>query len=64
MLAEVAATDISVIRQPIGFDESARIAHEGAKAAKVARQQIEKSTGKSAVSKLNAKNTGQRLLKN
>jgi len=64
MLAEVAATDISITRQPNGFDESAEVAKEGAKAAKVARQQIEKSTGKSAVSKLNAKNTGQRRLKN
>ncbi|MCL2806135.1 MAG: Bro-N domain-containing protein [Treponema sp.] len=63
MLAEVAATDISIARQPNGFNESAEVAKEGAKAAKVARQQIEKSTGKSAVSKLNAKNTGQRRLK-
>lgn len=64
MLAEVAATDISIARQPNGFDESATVAQEGAKAAKVARKQIEKSTGKSAVSKLNAKNLGQRLLEN
>jgi len=63
MLAEVAATDISIARQPNGFNESAEVAKEGAKAAKVARQQIEKSTGKSAVSKLNAKNMGQRRLK-
>jgi hypothetical protein len=63
MLAEVAATDITIVRQPGGFDESAAVAEEGAKAAKVARKQIEKSTGKSAVSKLNAKNLGQRLLK-
>ena len=55
MLAEVAATDISIERQPISFDESAKVAEEGAKAAKVAREQIEKSTGKSAVSSLNAK---------
>ena len=60
MLAEVAATDISIERQPIGFNESAQVAKEGAKAARVAREQIEKSTGKSAVSALNAKNLGQR----
>jgi hypothetical protein len=54
MLAEVAATDISVERQPANFDESTAVAVEGAKAAKVAREQIEKSTGKSAVSRLNA----------
>jgi len=55
MLAEVAATDISVERQPENFEESAQIAVEGATAAKVARKQIEKSTGKSAISSLNAK---------
>jgi hypothetical protein len=55
MLAEVAATDISIVRQPMGFDASAVVAKEGAKAAKVAREQIEKSTGKSAISALNAK---------
>jgi len=63
MLAEVAATDISIVKQPSGLNESAAIAADGAKAAKVARKQIEKSTGKPAVSKLNAKNLGQRLLK-
>ncbi|MCL1865734.1 MAG: Bro-N domain-containing protein [Spirochaetes bacterium] len=62
MLAEVAATDISIVRQPSGFDESAEVAQEGAKAAKVARKQIEKSTGRPAVSKLSANNSGKRLL--
>jgi len=55
MLSEVAATEISIVRQPSGFEESAVTAKEGANAAKVAREQIEKSTGRSAVSKLNAK---------
>jgi len=63
MLAEVAATDISAERQPSGFAESAVIAQEGALAAKVAREQIEKSTGKPAVSSLNAKDLGQRQSK-
>lgn len=54
-LTDVAATDISIVRQPNGFKESAEAAQEGAK---VARQQIEKSTDKPTVSKLNAKNTG------
>ena len=62
MLAEVAATDISIVRQPSGFSESAEVAKEGAQAAKVARKQIEKSTGKSAVSKLNAKKLKQKLV--
>jgi len=56
MLAEVATTDISIERQPTTFDESANVAEEGAKVAKVARKQIEKSTGKQAISSLNAKN--------
>ena len=55
MLAEVAATDISLERQPATFGESIQIASEGATAAKVAREQIEKSIGKSALSSLNAK---------
>jgi hypothetical protein len=55
MLAEVAATDISIERQPANYDESAKVAKEGAKAAKVAREEIEKSTGKSVISPLNAK---------
>jgi hypothetical protein len=63
MLAEVATTDISIVRQPNGFNESAEAAKEGAKAARVAREQIEKSTGKPAVSRLNAKNLRLRLLK-
>ncbi|MCL2712887.1 MAG: hypothetical protein FWD37_06435 [Methanomassiliicoccaceae archaeon] len=56
MLAEVAATDISIVRQPRGLSESEEVAREGAKAAEVAREQIEKSTGKSALSRSNAKN--------
>jgi len=62
MLAEVATTDISIARQPDGYSESAMVAKEGAKAAKVAREQIEKSTGKSAISSLNAKEISQRSL--
>jgi hypothetical protein len=60
MLAEVAATDISIVQQPIGFRESAKVAVEGAKAAKLAREQIERSTGKSAVTQHNAKSLGKR----
>jgi hypothetical protein len=63
MLAEVATTDISLAREPFGLDENAEVATLGAKAAKVARKQIEKSTGKSTISELNAKNLGQKVLK-
>jgi hypothetical protein len=41
------------------LDESAAVAKEGAKAAKDAREQIEKSTGKPVVSKLNARDLRQ-----
>jgi hypothetical protein len=56
MLAEVAAVDISIVKQPNGYNENANVAIEGAKAAKVARKQIEQNTGKSVVSPLNARN--------
>ena len=64
MLAEVAATDISQVRNPEGFAESAQVAAEGAKTAKAARLQLEKSTGKPVVSKLNAKQLAAQQLKN
>jgi hypothetical protein len=62
MLAEVAATDISLVRNPLGLAESAEVAAEGAKTAKAARLQLEKSTGKPVVSPLNAKKLGTRQL--
>ena len=55
MLAKIATTDISIARQHNGFNESAEVAVEIANATKVAREQIKKSTGKTATSKLNAK---------
>jgi hypothetical protein len=55
MLSEVAATDISLVRSPKDFKESKKVAKEGALTAKVARDQLEKSTGKKAISKSNAK---------
>ncbi len=62
MLAEVAATDISLVRNPQGLTESAGVAAEGALTAKAARRQLEKSTGQPVVSKLNAKKLGTRQL--
>jgi len=64
MLAEVAATDISIEREPTGFHESAQAAKEGAEVARGARKQLEQRTGKSAVSKLNAKTLGHRIIEN
>jgi hypothetical protein len=63
MLAEVAATDIALVRGPQGLAESAVVAAEGAQTAKAARLQLEKSTGKPVVSQLNAKDLGQKALK-
>ena len=62
MLAEVAATDISLVRSPQGLGESAEVAAEGAQAAKAARLHLEKSTGRPVVSRLNAKKIGTRQL--
>lgn len=62
MLAEVAATDISIVRNPKNFNESAEFAKEGAQTAKAARKRLEQSTGKSAVSRLNAKSLGVRQI--
>jgi hypothetical protein len=60
MLAEAAATEVSIVQQPVGFSESAKIAVKGAEVAKSARMQIEERTGKSAVSPQNAKSLGQK----
>ena len=64
MLAEVATTEISMVEQPMGFTESAKVAKRGANTARVARQQLEEETGKPAVSRLNAKELGQMKLPN
>ena len=62
MLAEVTATDLSKATEPTGFSESLKVAKDGAVAAKVAREQYEKTTGKSAISRLNAKDLNQMSL--
>ena len=62
MLAEVAATDISLVRNPQGLNEAAAVAVEGAKTAKAARAQLEKSTGKPVVSASSTKAIGTRQL--
>lgn len=59
MLAEVSTTEISREELPDGFDASKKVAKRGANIAKNAREQIEVETGKSPVSRLNAKNLGQ-----
>ena len=64
MLAEVSATEMSAVKQPQGFNESAEVATSGAKIAKDAREQLEKSIGKSVISELNSKNLTQNKLEN
>ncbi|MBP9994878.1 MAG: hypothetical protein KBT67_08095 [bacterium] len=50
MLAEASTTEISKQKNPQGFLESAKVAKEGGNVAKVARKQLERTTGKSAIS--------------
>ncbi|MCK5808726.1 Bro-N domain-containing protein [bacterium] len=56
MLAEASTTEISKEKKPEGLEENKDIAQKGGTAAKKARLEIEKQTGKSIVTKKNAKN--------
>jgi len=55
ILAEASTSEISKAKEPDGFEQSQDVALEGAKVAKDARKNIERRTGKSAISPLNAK---------
>ncbi|MCD4834724.1 MAG: Bro-N domain-containing protein [Bacteroidales bacterium] len=55
MLAEASTTEISKDKEPKGFKENKDVAKKGGKVAKAARVQLEKTTGKKVVTKLNAK---------
>lgn len=55
MLAEVTTTEISKTENPQGFDASKKVARRGGAVAGNARKDIEKQTGRSVVSPLNAK---------
>lgn len=61
ILAEASATEISKTKNPDGFNQSQNIALEGAKVAKEARRNIERRTGKSVISPLNAKSLPGRM---
>ncbi len=54
MLAEASTTEISQSKRPSGFLENQEVARQGGQVAKAARLQLEESTGKSAISPLNA----------
>ena len=60
MLAEVAATDISVETQPSSKSQSATIAKSGAEVAGNARKDLEARTGTKVISTKNARKLGQR----
>ncbi len=56
MLAEASTTEISKEKQPKGLKENKDIARKGGNAAKKARLEIEKQTGKSIVTSKNTRN--------
>jgi hypothetical protein len=63
MLAEASTTEISKKKEPITFHENKVVARKGGMVAKAARVQLEKTTGKKVVTKLNAKNLDNPMLK-
>jgi hypothetical protein len=62
MLAEASTTEISKKVEPQTFDENKDVAHKGGSVAKAARLQLEKTTGKRVVTKLNSKNSDNPML--
>ena len=60
MLAEASTTEISKQKKPKGLEKNKDVAQKGGYAAKKARLEIEKQTGKSIVSAKNAKELGQK----
>ena len=56
MLAEASTTEISKEKKPEGLEENKDIARKGGNAAKQARLEIEKQTGKPIVTAKNAQN--------
>ncbi|MCF8372792.1 MAG: Bro-N domain-containing protein [Bacteroidales bacterium] len=55
MLAEASTTEISKEKQPVTFNQNIAVAKKGGDVAKAARLQLENTTGKKVVTKLNAK---------
>lgn len=62
MLAEASTTEISKEKEPKTFHENKGVAQKGGNVAKAARIQLEKTTGKKVVTKLNAKNLDNPML--
>lgn len=63
MLAEASTTEISKKTEPKTFTENKVVAKKGGTVAKAARLQLEKSTRKNVVTRLNAKNLDNKELK-
>jgi len=61
MLAEASTTEISKEKNPKTFEENKKVAQKGGKVADAARKQLEKNTGKSVISPLNAKELGKKI---
>ena len=55
MLAEASTTEISKDKKPMTFNENKIVARKGGNVAKAARRQLENTTGKKVVTKINAK---------
>jgi hypothetical protein len=63
MLAEASTTEISKEKEPKTFYENKVVAKKGGNVAKAARLQLEKTTGKKVVTKLNARDLDNPMLK-
>lgn len=55
MLAELSTKEISEAKQPNTMEGHVKVAQQGGSVARNARKELEKQTGKSAISPLNAK---------
>ena len=55
MLAELSTKEISEVKQPETIEDHVQIAYQGGSVARNARNELEKQTGKSAISPMNAK---------
>ncbi len=53
-LAEATTTAISKVKQPETFDENIEAAHSGGEVAGIARNEVEKRTGESVITRMNA----------
>ncbi|MDO8952251.1 MAG: hypothetical protein Q7U86_06465, partial [Draconibacterium sp.] len=60
MLAEASTTEISKDKKPKTFIENKIVARKGGNVAKAARRQLENTTGKKVVNKINAKQLSQK----